>query len=730
MKKMTPKLKGILKSAFKESIRLNDNKIKPEHILLAVFNDKENGAVDVFKEMGSDVTDLMEKLEGYLRLKIKNPNIVEVKIVPLSESSKHALSSAELESDKLKDDTINVEHIVLSILKNRTLDGTKVLGNQGITYRTFKETLLNLKEQKIINMTGDFEEIEDYGKKAKKASQGKSTTPILDNFGRDITKLASDGQIDPIIGRADEIERVSQILSRRKKNNPILIGEPGVGKTAIVEGLALKIVERKCPRILFDKRVVSLDLASLVAGTKYRGQFEERMKGIMQELEKADDVILFIDEIHTMVGAGNASGSLDASNILKPALARGEIQCIGATTLDEYRENIEKDGALARRFQMVLVEPPSKDETLIILNNIKNKYEDHHKVNYTTEAIEACVNLADRYINDREQPDKAIDIMDEVGARLQVHIKPPKNIMDLEEKISEIGQQKIDVVKAQRYEDAAKLRDEEKKLQDELENATNEWSKSLDKSRPVVSEDDVAKVVSMVTGIPVTKVGQTETEKLRTMDKEIKEKVIGQDSAIDKITKAIKRNRIGIKNKNKPIGSFMFLGPTGVGKTYLAKMLAQSIFGSTDALIRVDMSEYMEKHSVSKLIGAPPGYVGYEEGGQLTEKIRRKPFSVILLDEVEKAHPDVFNILLQVFDDGHLSDGLGRKVDFKNCLIIMTSNVGARKLQEFGTGVGYGTKAKLDRIDDDSENVIQDSLKKAFSPEFLNRLDDVIVSNL
>jgi len=677
--------------------------------------------------MGSDVTDLMEKLEGYLRLKIKNPNIVEVKIVPLSESSKHALSSAELESDKLKDDTINVEHIVLSILKNRTLDGTKVLGNQGITYRTFKETLLNLKEQKIINMTGDFEEIEDYGKKAKKASQGKSTTPILDNFGRDITKLASDGQIDPIIGRADEIERVSQILSRRKKNNPILIGEPGVGKTAIVEGLALKIVERKCPRILFDKRVVSLDLASLVAGTKYRGQFEERMKGIMQELEKADDVILFIDEIHTMVGAGNASGSLDASNILKPALARGEIQCIGATTLDEYRENIEKDGALARRFQMVLVEPPSKDETLIILNNIKNKYEDHHKVNYTTEAIEACVNLADRYINDREQPDKAIDIMDEVGARLQVHIKPPKNIMDLEEKISEIGQQKIDVVKAQRYEDAAKLRDEEKKLQDELENATNEWSKSLDKSRPVVSEDDVAKVVSMVTGIPVTKVGQTETEKLRTMDKEIKEKVIGQDSAIDKITKAIKRNRIGIKNKNKPIGSFMFLGPTGVGKTYLAKMLAQSIFGSTDALIRVDMSEYMEKHSVSKLIGAPPGYVGYEEGGQLTEKIRRKPFSVILLDEVEKAHPDVFNILLQVFDDGHLSDGLGRKVDFKNCLIIMTSNVGARKLQEFGTGVGYGTKAKLDRIDDDSENVIQDSLKKAFSPEFLNRLDDVIV---
>jgi ATP-dependent Clp protease ATP-binding subunit ClpC len=578
-----------------------------------------------------------------------------------------------------------------------------------------------------MNMTGDFEEIDDLGKKAKKAAQGKSTTPVLDNFGRDITKLASEGQIDPIIGREDEIERVSQILSRRKKNNPILIGEPGVGKTAIVEGLALKIVERKCPRILFDKRVVSLDLASLVAGTKYRGQFEERMKGIMQELEKADDVILFIDEIHTMVGAGNASGSLDASNILKPALARGEVQCIGATTLDEYRENIEKDGALARRFQMVVVDPPSKDETLIILNNIKNKYEDHHKVNYTTEAIEACVNLADRYISDREQPDKAIDILDEVGARMQVHIKPPQEIIDLEEKITEVGRQKIEVVKQQRYEDAAKLRDEEKHLQDDLEHSTNEWAKNLDRVRPTVNGDDVAKVVSMVTGIPVTKVSQSENEKLRNMDKEIKTKVIGQDNAIDKITKAIKRNRVGIKNQKKPIGSFMFLGPTGVGKTHLAKMLAESIFGSPESLIRVDMSEYMEKHTVSKLIGAPPGYVGYEEGGQLTEKIRRKPFSVILLDEVEKAHPDVFNVLLQVFDDGHLSDGLGRKVDFKNCLIIMTSNVGARKLQEFGTGVGFGTQSKNNAHDEIAEGVIQDSLKKAFSPEFLNRIDDVIV---
>ena len=724
---MTPNLKAIMKEAFKESVRFGENKIKPEHLLLSILNLDDNQVIEVLEAMGSDVDDLMEKLEGYLRFKIKNPNIVELKIVPFSESSKNAISSAELESDKLRDDSIGVEHLFLSILKNKSLDGTKVLGNQGITYRTFKETLVHLKKQKIMNMTGDFEEIDDLGKKAKKATQGKSTTPILDNFGRDITKLASEGQIDPIIGREDEIERVSQILSRRKKNNPILIGEPGVGKTAIVEGLALKIVERKCPRILFDKRVVSLDLASLVAGTKYRGQFEERMKGIMQELEKADDVILFIDEIHTMVGAGNASGSLDASNILKPALARGEVQCIGATTLDEYRENIEKDGALARRFQMVIVDPPSKDETLIILNNIKNKYEDHHKVNYTTEAIEACVNMADRYISDREQPDKAIDILDEVGARMQVHIKPPQEILDLEEKIAEVGRQKVEVVKQQRYEDAAKLRDEEKNLQDELEHSTNEWAKNLDKVRPTVNEDDVAKVVSMVTGIPVTKVSQSENEKLRHMDKEIKSKVIGQDNAIDKITKAIKRNRVGIKNQKKPIGSFMFLGPTGVGKTHLAKMLAESIFGSPDALIRVDMSEYMEKHTVSKLIGAPPGYVGYEEGGQLTEKIRRKPFSVILLDEVEKAHPDIFNILLQVFDDGHLSDGLGRKVDFKNCLIIMTSNVGARKLQEFGTGVGFGTKSKEDSQDEMAEGVIQDSLKKAFSPEFLNRIDDVIV---
>lgn len=724
---MSPKLKNVLKKAFREAIRLGDQKIKPEHLFLAILSDKNNKTVEVIQEMGSDAILLSEKLESYLRFKIKNPKLIEVKIIPLSETSKQTLSSSQLESDKLTDDSIDVEHLTLAILKNKSLEITKLLGNQGITYKTFRETLLNIKKEKIMNTAGDFDELDDLSKKQKKATQGRSTTPVLDNFGRDITKLASDGQIDPIIGRSDEIERVAQILSRRKKNNPILIGEPGVGKTAIVEGLALKIVERKCPRILFDKRVVSLDLASLVAGTKYRGQFEERMKSIMQELEKVDDVILFIDEIHTMVGAGNASGSLDASNILKPALARGEIQCIGATTLDEYRENIEKDGALARRFQMVLVEPPSKEETLIILNNIKGKYEDHHKVNYTTEAIESCVKLADRYINDREQPDKSIDIMDEVGARMQVHIKPPQEIIDLEEKIAQINVKKIEVVKAQMYEDAAKLRDEEKKNQEKLEVATNEWSANLDKVRPVINEEDVAKVVSMITGVPVTKISQTETEKLRNMDKELKGKVIGQDGVIDKIVKALKRNRVGIKNQNKPIGSFMFLGPTGVGKTHLAKMLTESIFGSSDSLIRVDMSEYMEKHTVSKLIGSPPGYVGYEDGGQLTEKVRRKPFSVILFDEIEKAHPDIFNILLQVFDEGHLTDSLGRKVDFKNCLLIMTSNVGARKLQEFGTGVGFGTKAKLDNSEEISESVIQDSLKKAFAPEFLNRLDDVIV---
>jgi ATP-dependent Clp protease ATP-binding subunit ClpC len=679
MKKVVPKVKLILKESFKESLRLGGNKIQPDHILLSLLNDGDNDVIEILLTMGADIEDLSSKIEGEIRRKVKNPRLKK-KLLPLSDSSKAVVSSAELESDKLGDEVVSVEHIMLSILKNRTLTGTRVLGSQGITYKTFKGTLLEIKNEiSMSSYTGDYGEMG--GLKSHK-EKGKSATPILDNFGRDITKLAEEGVIDPIIGRTEEIERVSQILSRRKKNNPILIGEPGVGKTAIAEGLAMKIVEKKCPRILFDKRIVSLDMALLVAGTKYRGQFEERLKGIMQELEKVDDVILFIDEIHTMVGAGNASGSLDASNILKPALARGEIQCIGATTLDEFRENFEKDGALTRRFQTVMVDPPSTEDTLIILKNIKPKYEDHHKVVYSKESIDACVKMADRYIVDREQPDKSIDIMDEVGARAQVHIEPPKNILDLEKKIEDVDNKKHEVVRAQDFEQAAHLRDQERELQKKLKEATDKWKEELDKSRKSITEDDVAKVVAMVTGIPVSKVTKTEIEKLVGMESNLISKVIGQKDAIEQITKAIKRNRMGIKNEDKPIGSFIFLGPTGVGKTHLAKMLAEEVFGTQDSVIRVDMSEYMEKHAISKLIGSPPGYVGHEEGGQLTEKIRRKPYCVVLLDEIEKAHPDVFNILLQVLDEGHLTDSLGRKINFKNTLIIMTSNVGARKLQD------------------------------------------------
>jgi ATP-dependent Clp protease ATP-binding subunit ClpC len=723
MKPLDLKVKEILKKSFKESNRLGGNKIEPEHLLLAILDDGDNLATDILLAMGSDIEDLMAKIEGYIRLKVRNPSN-KVKLLSLSESSKLTLNNAQLESDKLGDEGINTTHLMLSLLKIKELDCTKVLFLQGITYKTFKETLKQI--QKEINMSGIADDYNE-GMKDSKKPKSKSSTPVLDNFGRDITKLAEEGKIDPIIGRVDEIERVTQILSRRKKNNPILIGEPGVGKTAIAEGLAMKIVQKKCPRILYDKRIVSLDMALLVAGTKYRGQFEERLKSIMEELEKTDDVILFIDEIHTMIGAGNASGSLDASNILKPALARGEIQCIGATTLDEFRENFEKDGALTRRFQTVIVDPPSSEDTLIILKNIKNRYEDHHKVVYDEESIESCVKLADRYITDREQPDKAIDILDEVGARAQVTVEPPEIIVELENKISDIEEQKKEVIKAQRYEDAASLRDEERKLREALEMATSDWDESLNTVRKRVTVEDVAEVVSKVTGIPVSKVGQSDIQKLKNMSSDLSKQVIGQSSAIEQITKAIRRNRMGIKQQNKPIGSFVFLGPTGVGKTHLAKMLAKYVFGTEDSMIRVDMSEYMEKFSVTKLIGAPPGYVGYEEGGHLTEKVRRKPYSVILLDEIEKAHPDVFNILLQVLDEGHLTDGLGRKINFKNTLIIMTSNVGARKLQDFGTGVGFGTKAKIDNLEEIRSNVIEDSVKKAFSPEFLNRLDDIII---
>jgi ATP-dependent Clp protease ATP-binding subunit ClpC len=569
-----------------------------------------------------------------------------------------------------------------------------------------------------------------FGSSQKKITDSKSKTPVLDNFGRDLTKAAEDGKLDPIVGREKEIERVSQILSRRKKNNPILIGEPGVGKSAIAEGLALRIIQKKVSRVLFNKRVVSLDLASLVAGTKYRGQFEERMKAVMNELEKSPDVILFIDEIHTIIGAGGASGSLDASNMFKPALARGEIQCIGATTLDEYRQYIEKDGALERRFQKVLVEPTSIDETVQILHNIKAKYEDHHNVTYTEDAIKACVTLTSRYITDRHLPDKAIDALDEAGSRVHItNIKVPKQILDVEAEIEKVKEEKNQVVRNQRYEEAARLRDKERQLQEQLEAAKKAWEEESRSHRETVNEENVAEVVAMMTGIPVQRVSQNEGDKLAKMSELLKGKVIGQDDAIQKVVKAIQRNRAGLKDPNKPIGSFIFLGPTGVGKTQLAKILAKYLFDNEDALIRIDMSEYMEKFAVSRLVGAPPGYVGYEEGGQLTEKVRRKPYSVVLLDEIEKAHPDVFNLLLQTLDDGQLTDSLGRKVDFKNTIIIMTSNIGSRQLKDFGTGVGFSTGARKDSTDDMAKSVVEGALKKAFAPEFLNRIDDVIMFN-
>jgi ATP-dependent Clp protease ATP-binding subunit ClpC len=625
-------------------------------------------------------------------------------------------------------------------LKNKENVATQILHHYDVDYERFKSELSILQGNTPSADYGDpgSEEFEDdeerrqFQQQRKPPPSGatKSKTPVLDYFGRDITKFAELGTLDPIVGREEEIERVSQILSRRKKNNPILIGEPGVGKTAIVEGLALRIVQRKVSRVLFDKRVISLDLAALVAGTKYRGQFEERMKAVMNELEKNDDIILFIDEIHTIVGAGGATGSLDASNMLKPALSRGEIQCIGATTLDEYRQYIEKDGELERRFQKVIVEPTSVSETILILNNIKNKYEDHHNVTYTQDAIEACVKLTDRYMSERFLPDKAIDALDEAGSRVHItNIDVPKQIVDLERQLEEVRELKNSVVKRQKYEEAAKLRDDEKKIEKELAIAQEQWEEDSKNNRIEVTEDNVADVVSMMTGIPVNRIAQTESNKLARLPELLQGKVIGQNEAVMKIARSIQRNRAGLKDPNKPIGSFIFLGQTGVGKTQLAKVLAKELFDSEDALVRIDMSEYMEKFAISRLVGAPPGYVGYEEGGQLTEKVRRKPYCVVLLDEIEKAHPDVFNMMLQVLDDGYLTDSLGRKIDFKNTIIIMTSNVGARQLKDFGQGVGFGTAAKVAQADDNSKSIIENALKKTFAPEFLNRIDDVIVFN-
>ena len=635
---------------------------------------------------------------------------------------------------------IGTEHLLLSILKEENNLAAKILNDFKINYDLIKDELEHLMEEgynapksELPGPTDDEDPPTGGGfssENPKKISDSKSKTPVLDNFGRDLTKFAEDDKLDPIVGRDKEIERVSQILSRRKKNNPILIGEPGVGKSAIAEGLALRIVQRKVSRVLFNKRIISLDLASLVAGTKYRGQFEERMKAVMNELEKSPDIILFIDEIHTIIGAGGASGSLDASNMFKPALARGEIQCIGATTLDEYRQYIEKDGALERRFQKVLIEPTSIEETIQILNNIKEKYEEHHNVNYTEEAIESCVHLTARYITDRYLPDKAIDALDEVGSRVHItNINVPKNIIEIEQKIEDVKEQKIIVVRSQQYEEAARLRDSERKLNDELDKAKKQWEEESKTHREKVTEENVAEVVSMMTGIPVQKVAEKESGKLMKMGESLENSLIGQNEAIIKVVKAIQRNRAGLKDPNKPVGSFIFLGPTGVGKTQLCKVLAKYLFDSEDALIRIDMSEYMEKFAVSRLIGAPPGYVGYEEGGQLTEKVRRKPYSIVLLDEIEKAHPDVFNLLLQALDDGKLTDSLGRNVDFRNTIIIMTSNIGARQLQDFGTGVGFGTQAKNANEDENQKGVIENALKKAFAPEFLNRIDDIVVFN-
>ncbi|MBB2149308.1 ATP-dependent Clp protease ATP-binding subunit [Pedobacter gandavensis] len=733
--KFSPQVKDVISFSREEALRLGHDYIGAEHLLLGLIREGDGMAIKILKSLGVDTSKLRRSIEDSVR----GTSSVTVNLgnIPLTKQAEKVLKITYLEAKIFKSDLIGTEHLLLSILRDDDNIASQILLQYSINYEIFKQEVEVNKngfrdETQNSASTGgddDYREEESFSS-PKKVSDIKSKTPVLDNFGRDLTKAAEENRLDPIVGREKEIERVSQILSRRKKNNPILIGEPGVGKSAIAEGLALRIVQRKVSRVLFNKRVVTLDLASLVAGTKYRGQFEERMKAVMNELEKSTDVILFIDEIHTIVGAGGASGSLDASNMFKPALARGEIQCIGATTLDEYRQYIEKDGALDRRFQKVMIEPATPDETIEILNRIKEKYEDHHGVTYTDEAINACVALTSRYITDRFLPDKAIDALDEAGSRVHLtNIHVPENIIEIENKIEEIKLEKNKVVKSQKYEEAAKLRDTEKNLLEELDRAKAEWEADTKTKRYTVTEDNVAEVVSMMTGIPLQRVGQTDSVKLLNMYETVATKIIGQDEAIKKLTKAIQRTRAGLKDPKKPIGSFIFLGPTGVGKTELAKELARFMFDSDDSLIQIDMSEYMEKFAVSRLVGAPPGYVGYEEGGQLTEKVRRKPYAVILLDEIEKAHPDVFNILLQVLDEGQLTDSLGRKVDFRNTIIIMTSNIGARQLKDFGQGVGFSTTAKTNQVDAHSRGVIENALKRAFAPEFLNRVDDVVVFN-
>mgnify|MGYP001395482725 FL=1 len=731
------RMKDVFTYVREEVLRLGDESIGIEHLFLGVIREGGGSAIKIIKELGIDP----QKLRTIIESKISKQDIrkeIEKDNIRFRKQTERILKKSIMEQKNLNDNEIKTIHVLLAILLDPNNIVTRSFEEIHINYEIILEKYEMQFENNISlsledEIDGDQEKDDNddvFGSHQSEKSQRKSATPVLDNFGRDLTKYANEDKLDPIVGRKNEIERVSQILSRRKKNNPVLVGEPGVGKSAIAEGLALRIVQKKIPRVLFNKRVIMLDLAALVAGTKYRGQFEERMKSIIIELEKNPEVILFIDEIHTLVGAGGATGSLDASNMFKPALARGELQCIGATTIDEYRQHIEKDGALERRFQKVMVEPTSIEETIEILNNIKIKYEEHHNVKYTDDAIKACVILTDRYMNDRFLPDKAIDALDEAGSRVHItNIATPENIKKLESKLTEITHNKKEAIKKQKFEKAAELRDSEKKTQAQLEHAQNIWEKELKQNKETVSEESVADVVSIMTGIPVNRIASQERKKLSQMTVSIKTKIIGQDDAIKKVVKAIRRNRVGLKDPNKPIGSFIFLGPTGVGKTQLTKALSEEIFDSQDALIRIDMSEYMEKFAVSRLVGAPPGYVGYEEGGQLTEKVRRKPYSVILLDEIEKAHPDVFNLLLQALDDGQMTDSLGRKISFKNTIIIMTSNIGARELKDFGSGIGFNTNSKKASTVDNNKGVIQKALKRAFSPEFLNRIDDIIIFN-
>lgn len=733
--KFSQRVKDVITFSREEALRLGHDYIGIEHLMLGMIRDGEGVGIKLLKNLGINIQDFRKHIEQSLPISMRKVN--NLANIPLVKQAEKTLKLTYLEAKLFKAPQIGTEHLLMCILKDNDNVVSKTLERLGVDYNAVKTELEGYMENphKIENAaTGDDDDSEESSfpgsGSSKKPGDSKSRTPVLDNFGRDLTKMAEDGKLDPVVGREKEIERVSQILSRRKKNNPILIGEPGVGKSSIAEGLALRIVQRKVSRVLFGKRVVTLDLASLVAGTKYRGQFEERMKAVMNELEKNTDVILFIDEIHTIIGAGGASGSLDASNMFKPALARGEIQCIGATTLDEYRQHIEKDGALERRFQKVIIEPATQEESLQILNNIKGKYEDHHNVTYTPEALKACVTLTARYLTDRHLPDKAIDALDEAGSRVHItNINVPENILELEKKMEDIKELKNQVVRSQKYEEAAKLRDTEKQLQTQLEVAKKAWEEETKQNRVTVTEDNVAEVVAMMSGVPVQRISQNEGDKLVKMVETLQGKVIGQDEALKKVVKAIQRNRAGLKDPNKPIGSFIFLGPTGVGKTQLAKILARYLFDNDEALIRIDMSEYMEKFAVTRLVGAPPGYVGYEEGGQLTEKVRRRPYSVVLLDEIEKAHPDVFNMLLQVLDDGLLTDSLGRKIDFKNTIIIMTSNIGARQLKDFGQGVGFGTQTRQENAEENNKGVVENALKKAFAPEFLNRIDDVVMFN-